>query len=66
MPKNRVIYAGLLLVVGSALVWVGAEFTRRIEWLLPYTMVAGIALLVVGAGMEVYQKRQGASKSPSS
>lgn len=66
MPKNRVIYAGLLLVVGSALVWLGAEFTRRIEWLLPYTMVAGIALLVVGAGMEVYQKRQRASKSPSS
>lgn len=66
MPKNRVIYAGLLLVVGSALVWLGAEFTRRIEWLLPYTMVAGIALLVVGAGIEVYQKRQRAPKSPSS
>jgi hypothetical protein len=62
MPKNRVIYAGLLVVVGSALVWLGAEFTRRIAWLLPYTMVAGIALLVIGVGMEVYRKRQSPSK----
>ncbi|MBX3146832.1 MAG: hypothetical protein KF785_08665 [Gemmatimonadales bacterium] len=56
MPKNRVIYLGLVLVVATALVWLGAEFTRRVEPLLPYTIVVGIALLVIGAGTEVYRK----------
>jgi hypothetical protein len=56
MPKNPVIYAGLVLVVASALIWLGAEFTRRVVGLLPYAMVLGIALLVIGAGVEIYRK----------
>lgn len=64
MPHNRIIYAGLVLVVGSALVWLGAQFTRRVEWLLPYTMVAGIALLVIGAGVELYRKRPSTPGTP--
>lgn len=55
MPTNRLMYLGTLVTVASALVWLGAELTRRIEWILPYTAGAGILLLVVGSILEFYR-----------
>ncbi len=53
MPKNRLIYYGVLIVVASALIWLGAWLTKHIEWILPYTGVAGIVLMVVGIALEL-------------
>lgn len=61
MPKNRVIYFGILILVASALLWLGAQLTKRIEWMLPYA--AGIGLLMVIAGV-VYEARNGFGKKP--
>lgn len=48
MPNNRVIYWGVVLLVATALLWIGAELTKRIVWILPYT--AGVAVLMIVGG----------------
>lgn len=63
MPKNRIIYSGVVVIVATALIWLGAELTKRIEWLLPYTAIAGAILLVTGVAQELARKRQ-ASAGP--
>ncbi|MCG3146789.1 MAG: hypothetical protein PCFJNLEI_00223 [Verrucomicrobiae bacterium] len=61
MPKNRLLYAGIVVLVATALVWVGAELAKRIEWLLPYTAVIGIVLLVIGVAQEINHNRRAKS-----
>ena len=41
MPDNRLMYLGIVLIVAAASVWLGAEFTRRIEWTVPYVVAPG-------------------------
>lgn len=57
MPKNRIIYLGLIVFVASVLLWIGAELTRRIDWLLPYTTGAGALLIVIGFLHETWRAR---------
>lgn len=53
MPKNRLLYLGILVIVASVLLWIGAELTKRVEWILPYTGGLGVLLLIVGFFVEV-------------
>lgn len=48
MPNNRVIYWGVVILVATALLWIGAELTKRIAWILPYT--AGLSILMIVGG----------------
>ena len=57
MPKNRLMYIGIVLIVAGASLWVGAELTRRIEWMVPYIGVAGILLVVLGVVLEFWSSR---------
>jgi hypothetical protein len=61
VPKNRLIYYGVLIVVASALIWIGAWLTKHIEWILPYTGAAGIVLMIIGLALEI----RGRSAPPS-
>lgn len=65
MPKNRIMYAGVVVIVATVLVWLGAELTKRMERLLPYTAILGAILLVFGVAQVVVQKRRAAKGSPS-
>ena len=58
MPNNRVIYFGVVLVVVTVLLWIGAELTRRVEWILPYAGAVGVILIVTGAIYEMYRSRK--------
>lgn len=53
MPKNRIIYAGVVIIVASVLLWIGAELAKRVAWLLPWLGGAGVLLLVVGVALEI-------------
>lgn len=64
MPQNKIIYAGVVVIVATALIWLGAELTKRIEWLLPYLAVGGVILLVAGVAQELVAKRRAARKAP--
>ena len=55
MPKNRIIYFGVLLLVITVLLWIGAEFTRRVESLFPYAAGLAVALILAGAIQEVWR-----------
>ncbi|MCL4836401.1 MAG: hypothetical protein KJ058_00360 [Thermoanaerobaculia bacterium] len=58
MPRNRIIDVGVLLLVATALVWLGAELTRRIVWALPYAAGLGLLLLLVGVGQALFGARR--------
>jgi len=64
MPKNSVMYLGVLIVAASALLWLGAQITKRIEWALPWAGGIGIVLIIVGVFMELRKRTQ--SESPGS
>lgn len=65
MPTNKVIYFGLIVIAASALLWVGAWLAKQVDWLLPYTGIAGIILVIVGMAMEVKKKKAAALASES-
>jgi hypothetical protein len=48
MPKNRFIYWGIVTLVATVSLWLGAELTKRVEWILPYTGGLAIAMIVGG------------------
>ncbi|MCS6775073.1 MAG: hypothetical protein RMJ43_12095 [Chloroherpetonaceae bacterium] len=58
MPRNRLIYYGVIITVASALIWVGAWLARRVEWILPYTGALGVLLTVVGVALELRNRRE--------
>lgn len=58
MPENRVMYLGIVLIVAGASIWIGAELTKRIEWMVPYIGGAGIALVVVGVALEFWKSKR--------
>ena len=60
--KNRWIHLGILIVVASALIWLGAELSKRIEWILPYTAGVGVLLIVAGFAME--RRRHSSAREP--
>jgi hypothetical protein len=65
MPNNRVIYWGVVALVATALLWIGAELTRRIEWILPYTAGASILMIVGGFIHEWWRSgRPGPARNP--
>jgi len=64
MPNNRVIYWGIVVMVATVLLWIGAELTKRVEWALPYSGAIGVLLVVGGFIYELWRSR--ARKSPTS
>lgn len=57
MPQNRVIYWGIVALVGTVLLWIGGELTKRIGWILPYTAAAAVAMIVSGFIYELWKRR---------
>lgn len=62
MPNNRAIYVGVVVLVITVLVWIGAELTRRVEWMLPYAAGAGVFLIVSGAIYEIWSRRRASDR----
>lgn len=61
MPKNQLIYYGLILLIGTLGLWIGIELARRILWLLPY--LAGVAIIMIAIGLfyEAQRRAKGAA-----
>jgi len=57
MPNNRVIYWGIVVLVVTVLLWIGAELIKRIEWILPYAAGIGVLMVVSGFIYELWKKR---------
>ena len=67
MPTNKLIYFGVIVIAASALLWLGAELAKRVEWILPYTAIAGVLLVIIGLFMELQKKKaiETAAEAPS-
>ena len=57
MPKNRIIYFGILVTAGAALLWIGAVFLATIKDVLIYFGAAGVLLIVIGVILEARKSR---------
>jgi hypothetical protein len=57
MPKNQLIYYGLILLTGTLGLWIGIELASRILWLLPY--LAGVAIIMIAIGIFYEAQRRG-------
>jgi protein-S-isoprenylcysteine O-methyltransferase Ste14 len=57
MPNNRIIYWGIVVLVATVLLWIGAELTKRIEWALPYVGGIGVLMTIGGFIYEFWKSR---------
>jgi hypothetical protein len=48
MSHNRLVHYGILVIVASVFIWVGAQLTKRIEWIVPYAGGAGVVMVLLG------------------
>ncbi|MDW8052748.1 MAG: hypothetical protein RMJ83_09765 [Armatimonadota bacterium] len=58
MPRNRAIYLGVLIVAASALIYIGGQIIRFIEWFLPWAAGVGVALILIGLYSELQKNRK--------
>ncbi|GIV06888.1 MAG: hypothetical protein KatS3mg017_0090 [Fimbriimonadales bacterium] len=53
MPRNRLMYIGVLVLAAAALLYIGGQVIRTIEWFLPWAAGIGVALILMGLFMEM-------------
>ncbi|MGH9463857.1 MAG: hypothetical protein ACRD1X_21860 [Vicinamibacteria bacterium] len=58
MPTNPFTYLGVLVVAASTSIWIGAELTRRFEWVVPWAGGLGIFLLLIGLAQDARARRR--------
>lgn len=58
MPKNKLLYLGLLVVAAAALIFVGAKLATFMEPAVPYAVAVGALLIVLGLVMEAKKKNK--------
>lgn len=58
MPHNRAIYLGVLIVAATALLYLGGQLIRLIEWFLPWAAGVGVALILIGLYIELQKNRK--------
>lgn len=61
MPKNKLIYYGLLVILATAAIYVGAWLANNILFVLPYTLGAGLLMIVLGAVIENRRAKEAAA-----
>ena len=66
MPKNKLLYYGLLVIAASALIYAGYWVVTTIIWFIPTTFGIGALLIILGLVQES-KKRQAlkAGEQPS-
>lgn len=48
MPKNKCMYAGVLIVAATAILWGGSALLIRINYIFPWTLALGVLMIVGG------------------
>lgn len=57
MPKNKLLYYGLLIVAASALIYAGYWVVTTIIWFIPTTFGLGALLIILGLVQESKKKK---------
>jgi uncharacterized membrane protein YfcA len=56
MPKNKLLYLGLLVVAAAALIYIGAWLATYLLPAVPYAIAVGAVLIIVGLVLESKKK----------
>lgn len=64
MPKNRLIYIGVLIIAACALLFVAFQFTKFVQPVLPWALGVGILFIVIGILWEAKKGRTADSLKP--
>ena len=64
MPKNRLIYIGVLTIAACALLYVAFQVTKFVQSALPYALGVGIVLIVVGIVWEAKKGKGSTALKP--
>jgi hypothetical protein len=62
MPKNRLIYVGVLFIAACALLFLAFKFTQFVQPILPYALGLGILMVVAGIFWEARKGKAEALK----
>ncbi|MEQ1823388.1 MAG: hypothetical protein ABL949_12840 [Fimbriimonadaceae bacterium] len=62
MPKNRLIYVGILVLSAAVLLWLGAVVLQALKWFFPWAGGVGLLLIVVGV---LWEGKKGGKASAS-
>jgi hypothetical protein len=65
MPKNKLLYVGLLVIAASAIIWIGAWLTEHIKFAVPYALGVGALMIIGGLVMEAKKKKDTAETPPT-
>lgn len=67
MRKNKLIYAGVLIAAGAALLWLGAVILARLKDIFPWIALVGLVLIGIGVFWEMKknQEPKEASEEPA-
>jgi hypothetical protein len=57
LPKNRLIYLGVLVVAACALLYGAFHFTALVQPILPWTLGVGALLIVIGIFIEANKSK---------
>ena len=56
MPKNKLLYLGLLVVAAAALIYIGAWLATYLLPAVPYAIAVGAVFIIVGLVLESKKK----------
>jgi uncharacterized membrane protein YfcA len=57
MPKNKLLYLGLLVVAAAALIYIGAWLAEFLKPAVPYAIAVGALMIIAGLVMESRKKQ---------
>lgn len=57
MPKNRVIYIGVLIIAAVAVIYLAKEFTQFVAFILPWALGLGVLLVLAGVMWEAKKSK---------
>jgi uncharacterized membrane protein YfcA len=65
LPKNKLLYLGLLVIAAGALIYMGAWLAKFLIPAVPYVIAVGALMIIVGLVMESRKKAAAAeSQTP--
>jgi hypothetical protein len=64
MPKNKLIYYGILIIAATALLWLGYYIMQAAFYALPATAAIGIVMVILGMVMEAKKAKQPEGDKP--
>jgi uncharacterized membrane protein YfcA len=56
MPKNKLLYLGLLVIAAAALIYIGAWLAEFLKPAVPYAIAVGALMIIAGLIMESRKK----------